>query len=301
MPQDQTFFSKAVVDPGPSAMPSNWSAYEKRIERVTAYIHEHLDEPLDLDRLAEVACLSRFHWHRIYRAIQGETAAQTLKRVRMTRAGFELAEGKLSLSAIALRSGYPNTRSFSRAFADIYGVTPGAYRDAGGHTHYAKPDKTASSTMYDVTVETLPERHVLGLIHEGSYQRIGETFEKLVGVAATRGLMPHVRGMVGVYYDDPMATPEKELRSHAGFLVEDDTLASPPLGTETLEGGNYAVLTMKGPYSDLPAAYDWFYSVWLKDNNHTVRAVPPYENYLNNPREVPASELVTHICVPVEA
>ncbi|MFN3227736.1 MAG: helix-turn-helix domain-containing protein [Hyphomicrobiales bacterium] len=101
-------------------MPGDWSAYEERIARVTTYIHAHLDEPLDLDRLAEVACLSRFHWHRIYRAIQGETVAQTLKRVRIARAGFDLAEGTLPLATVARRCGYPNLRSFSRAFTDIY-------------------------------------------------------------------------------------------------------------------------------------------------------------------------------------
>lgn len=282
-------------------MPGNWSAYEERIARVTAYIHAHLDEPLDLDRLADVACLSRFHWHRIYRAIQGETVAQTLKRVRIARAGFDLAEGTLSLATVARRCGYPNLRSFSRAFTDIYGVSPSAYRASGGHSRYRKPKTTVNNAMYNVDIQTLPVRPIVGLLHKGSYQKIGESFEKLVSLGSTRGLMPHVRGMVGVYYDDPMATPEADLRSHAAFIVEDSGLASAPLEPEMLTGGTYAVLTLKGPYSDLPAAYDWMYSVWLRENEKTVRAVPPYENYLNNPREVAANDLLTEICVPVAA
>ena len=282
-------------------MPGDWSIYEDRIKRVTAYIHDHLDEPLDLDRLAEIACLSRFHWHRIYRAIQGETVTQTLKRVRMTRAGFDLAQGNGTLEAIARRSGYPNLRSFSRAFADIYGVPPGAYRRSGKHKQYSQPHLEMSDIMYSAKIETLPERLTAGVLHKGSYQTIGESFETLVGLAATRGLMPHVRGMVGIYYDDPMATPEDELRSRAAFLLDDDSKVEAPLEKDTLTGGTYAVLTHKGPYSDLPAAYDWLYSVWLKENGHALRAQPPYENYLNNPREVPASELLTQICVPVAA
>lgn len=268
--------------------------------RVTAYIHEHVDEPLDLDRLAEVACLSRFHWHRVYRAIQGETVAQTLKRVRMTRAGFDLAEGHLSLEAVARRSGYPNQRSFSRAFTDIYGVAPGQYRRTGRHSHFQPPSTEMSERMYDVTAETLPSRTTIGLLHKGSYLRIGETFEQLFAMAVTRGLMRHVQGSVGIYYDDPMGTPEDELRSRAALLVADGSLADDPLEHEVLAAGCYAVLTLKGPYSDLPAAYDWLYSVWLKENGHALRSAPPYEDYLNNPREVPASELLTKICVPIE-
>lgn len=281
--------------------PGDWSAYEERIERVVAYLHQHLDEPLDLDRLAEIACLSRFHWHRIYRAIQGETAAQTLKRVRMMRAGFDLAEGTLSLDAIARRWGYPSRRSFSRAFADVFGMSPGEYRASAAVGPSRQNQTWTNTTMYDVTVETLPERQLIGLRHKGSYQKIGESFEKLVGLFATRNLMPHVRGMVGIYYDDPMAVPQEELRAHAAFVVEDGSLASAPLEAEVLAGGTYAVLTMKGPYSDLQAAYDWFYSVWLRENNKTIRSAPPYEDYVNNPREVPASELLTKICVPIEA
>lgn len=54
--------------------PNNpWITYEKRLKRVTDHIHAHLDDELDLDKLAEVACMSAYHWHRIYRAVLGET------------------------------------------------------------------------------------------------------------------------------------------------------------------------------------------------------------------------------------
>lgn len=290
-----------AADFGFTQMPGNWSAYEDRINRVTDYIHEHMDEPLDLDRLAEVACLSRFHWHRIYRAIQGETVAQTLKRVRMTRAGFDLADGKGTLEAIARRCGYPNLRSFSRAFSDIYGVSPGSYRASGGLGQPHPSPKEVSDAMYPVAIETRPSLKTAGLLHKGSYRQIGESFEKLVGLVATRGLMPHVSGMVGIYYDDPMATPEEELRSRAALVIQDESVVDAPLETDTLAGGTYAVLTLKGPYSELPAAYDWLYSKWLKEHDHALRAEPCYEDYINNPREVAASELVTKICVPVAA
>lgn len=49
--------------------------YRERLSRVQAYIHDHLDQPLDLARLAEVAHLSPYHWHRVYHALYGETIA----------------------------------------------------------------------------------------------------------------------------------------------------------------------------------------------------------------------------------
>lgn len=287
---------------------TGWSVYEARIERVIAYIHEHMDEPLDLDHLADVACLSRFHWHRIYRAVSGETVAQTLRRVRLARAGFDLSRTDMPLPEIARRSGYPNVRSFTRAFKSAYGVPPGEYRRVGGHNHFVNAIKDAKNAMntnvklnYPVTIKPLDRRVVAGIVHKGSYFEINKTFETLYGTLAARGAMGAVNGMVGIYYDDPMAMPEAELRSCAGVFVDEDFNFSAPLQKQVLEAGPHATLLHKGPYSDLPAAYDWFYSVWLKGNGHAIRPQPPFEVYLNNPREVQASELLTEISIPVEA
>ena len=67
------------------------SRYEPRLRRVIAHVHDHLDEPLDLNALAEIACLSPHHWHRIYHAMFGETLANTVKRLRLHRAAGRLA------------------------------------------------------------------------------------------------------------------------------------------------------------------------------------------------------------------
>ncbi|MBB3159770.1 AraC-like DNA-binding protein [Rhizobium laguerreae] len=89
-----------------------WALYENRLRRVSAYIHDHLDEELDMERLAEIACMSTYHWHRIYRAIYGETLAATVKRLRLHRAAGEIVRTELAVSEIAKRSGYPQSPIF---------------------------------------------------------------------------------------------------------------------------------------------------------------------------------------------
>lgn len=64
------------------------ASYETRLNRVVDYIYDHLEEDIRLDRLAEVACLSPYHWHRIYAASRGETVATTVKRLRLHRAAL---------------------------------------------------------------------------------------------------------------------------------------------------------------------------------------------------------------------
>ncbi|HXQ12020.1 MAG TPA: hypothetical protein VN805_13575 [Caulobacteraceae bacterium] len=58
----------------------------RRLAKVAAHIADHLDEPLDLERLAAVACLSPYHFHRVYRRAWRETAAGTPSRLRLHRA-----------------------------------------------------------------------------------------------------------------------------------------------------------------------------------------------------------------------
>ena len=66
--------------------------YQRQLDAVTDYIYAHLDDDLSLDRLADVSGFSPYHWHRIYRAVRGETAAQTVRRLRLERAATMLAQ-----------------------------------------------------------------------------------------------------------------------------------------------------------------------------------------------------------------
>ena len=61
------------------------SQYIKRINKAIAFIDAHLDQPIDLQALANVANFSAFHFHRIFSGITGETPNQYLKRRRLEK------------------------------------------------------------------------------------------------------------------------------------------------------------------------------------------------------------------------
>src|SRR5215470_16513561 len=196
--------------------------YSRRLERVIAHIGAHLDAPLDLERLAAVACFSPYHFHRIYRAVTGETAADTLRRLRLHRAAGELVEGHPAIDRIARRAGYGSVAAFARAFRAGYGLPPAAYRRQG---RLVPPSPLATATetaMYAVSIRDLQPVRLAALRHAGSYQEIGATFERLFAWGAGRGLMGPQTRAIGVYYDDPDGTPESALRSGAGIAVDAD-------------------------------------------------------------------------------
>ncbi len=105
--------------------------YHRRIDLVIAHIGAHLDDPLDLDALAAVACFSPYHFHRIYRSVMGETAAETMRRLRLHRASGEIIQSTTPVARIARRAGYGSVAAFTRAFTSAYGVAAGAVPPAG--------------------------------------------------------------------------------------------------------------------------------------------------------------------------
>ncbi len=275
--------------------------YEKRLIRVMDHIHDHPAGDLSLDALAEVAALSRFHFHRVFHAMTGQTAAQAVRRMRMHRASVALVQGAEPVARIARSVGYPNAASFVRAFTETCGLSPVAFRRRGELRPLPPPFRTGDPLMYSVAIRNEPARHLAAMPHEGPYMLISKAFEKLGAILGARGLFAGAGRLVGVYYDDPSAVAPEALRSHAGIELAGTENPAPPLVGVTLPGGPHAVLRYQGPYSGLSAAYDQLYAQWLPQSGRHPADSPVFEVYLNNPMDTAPEDLLTEICVPLRA
>ncbi|MET3901114.1 DNA gyrase inhibitor GyrI [Devosia sp. UYZn731] len=107
--------------------------------------------------------------------------------------------------------------------------------------------------------------------------------------------------MIAVFFDDPDLVPETDLRSRACLAVTDSLAVEAPLVENIIHGGLYARLSYTGPYADMRDAYRWFLGVWLPDSGYEPDNAPLFEAYLNDPREVPQTELRTDIHLPIRA
>lgn len=241
------------------------NTYEARLRRVIRYIYDHPNGDLSLDTLAEVAAMSRFHWHRVFRGMTGETCAQAVKRIRMRRASVALVQTEHPIAQIAREVGYTQLGSFSRAFSDIYRVSPGAFRRIGRDPAPLEDFTPQKGTdMYDIETRDLPARRLGALPHKGAYPEIGRTFQQVYAVIAARSLFPKVGPGVGIYYCDISSTPVEELKSHAGITLLGDTEVPEGLEPVDIAAGRAAVLTLKGPYTGLQAAWTHLYPTFPK-------------------------------------
>jgi AraC family transcriptional regulator len=285
--------------------------YQRRFQNVIDHIYEHLDEALDLNRLADIACVSPYHWHRIYHGITGETLAATVKRLRLHRAAGQLVNTDQSIDLIAKHSGYTRLQSFSRAFSETYDLPPARYRKEGNHTQFQQvlnctdaeqAEIIRNNKMMEVNFKTVEAFEVVASNHTGSYMNIGNAFEKLFGWLGVRGLISPQLRSIGIYYSDPDSIAEAELQSAACVALPNmETLElDQTLERKMIAGGEYAVFRHKGPYAEMRSVYQWLYGQWLPNSAREVADQPVFEEYLNNPREVAPADLITDIYLPLK-
>jgi AraC family transcriptional regulator len=222
-----------------------------------------------------------------------------VRRARLNRAAVLLATTAQPVLAVAAAVGYPNADSFARACRAAFGATPAALRARAVVPPPLLPLKPGALPMHPVAIETYAPRTLACLPHRGAYTEIGETFARLAAEFGARGLWPRVTGAaVALYYDDPAATPVAELRAHAGMPVA-GPMPEPFDAVET-QGGRVAVLTLKGPYTGIPAAWAWLYGTWLPEAGEEPADAAPWEEYPNSPMDTAPESLVTRICVPLK-
>lgn len=276
-----------------------WIDYQERIGRVTAYIHDHLADELDLNQLAEVAHLSPFHWHRVYHALHGETIAATVRRLRLHRGSGYLANTTLPVEQLARKCGYPNAQSFARAFRAAYGMSPTQYRESGSHAVFRVGRAEPAAAGYRVDIRHVPPVRLAGLDHKGSYMLVGKAFEAAFARMSAQGLARPAMRWMAVYYDDPFVVPEAQLASRAGLSLPEGCEPGLPLLPFSLGGGTCAVLRHRGPYATMRAAYQWLYGDWLLQSGHEAADLPVFEEYLNSPRDTAPADLLTDIYLPL--
>ncbi|NBB61484.1 helix-turn-helix domain-containing protein [Pseudomonas sp. ODNR1LW] len=112
-----------------AARPRGYGVLDRRrLDRVLTFINENLERDLSLSDLAEVACVSVFHFARLFQQTIGAAPHAYLSERRLDVARQKLAYGSDSLAQIALACRFSSQSNFTRAFTRATGGSPGRYR-----------------------------------------------------------------------------------------------------------------------------------------------------------------------------
>lgn len=151
----------------------------------------------------------------------------------------------------------------------------------------------------DVRIERHSPRRVLFLRHIGPYQSVGPTFQKFMGHVFQHGLFRPTAEIIGICHDDPEVTPPEKIRYDCAITVDDQVSASGEYGIQTIDGGEFAVTTHRGPYETLANTYRSLYGSWLPGSGREPRNAPLFEIYRNSPMDTKPEDLLTDIYLPL--
>lgn len=277
--------------------------YRQRLTAVIDYIHDNINGDLDVNTLADVAFMSPYHFHRIYRELMQETVNATVRRLRLQKAAINLIRTDQSIKAISQGVSYGSVEAFTRAFSKQFGTSPKIYRNTKQRNKSCDEpfiamlptEQKRYDTMFNVEMITVDEMHLAGYPHKGDYMEITGTFEKLFMNANSQNLLNENTRSFGLYYDDPKTVTADELRSMACITVDKSESLDSELERVTIPAGKCVSILFKGPYAELEKPYDWLFGHWIPNNAEEIMDFPPFEEYLNDPKDTPPNELLTRI------
>lgn len=301
----------AFTLPGSIAMKANTRQdYLQRIDRVVAALQgavEQGGELPELARLAAVAHLSPFHFHRIYRALSGETVGQTVARLRLLRALQLLAEPSERVTETALAVGYETPQAFARAFRQAFDASPSEWR--GQHERLQEAMQRlrspaiagdAGAVAMRVEVVSVEPFRVVATRYDGDYRDLDKAYGRLFEWAAAHALLERMAGIYGVAHDGgPDASYDRgafdcALAFHGGDVATDGYTFPLQLG-----GGLWARWRHVGSYDHLGAQTDRLVAAWLPGSGYVLRDEAPFRHFLDDPEDVPEAALRADVYLPI--
>lgn len=282
-------------------------AYCQQINQVIKAIIRAPGEDWTTERLASLAGISAFHFHRVFRAVTGETMFAFLQRRRLLRAIELMDEDCFTLTDIALECGFDSGSSLSRAFRKYLGCTPSEYRRR--HPPLLLPParvRTQDKLPLPVEIREAKRRPAIiverrGMIENSFERAASEAFGVLAQELKRINGWSFVRERIGICPDEASLVPDAEARYQAGF-VYDGELPAMQEEVQRIEipAGRWVVGLHQGSYETLWQLWNRLYRNWLPASGLQLRDAAPFEIYLNRPREVPPEKLKTQIWIPIE-
>jgi AraC family transcriptional regulator len=278
-----------------------------RILKVLVHIESHLDEELPLEKMAKIASISPFYFHRLFHAYMGETLADHVKRLRVERARERLQYSDTSITEIALDLGYESPSAFTKVFQQLMGQSPRQYR------------KIMQPLIQAIMKRTIPNREERALLKPEYVNRKAETvlFVRRVGdYRDTPSVAFHVllqflkdKGItqekIQTYYtmglDDPHIVERSKCRFDVCVSLKDAILPEGEVGQKILPGGRFAVFTHRGPYSEIEKAFDDIFRFWYPTSQEHLADASPFCEPLNfKDKAVTDEERITKLYIPLK-
>lgn len=283
-----------------SADPVNFD-YVARVNRALDYVTANLDQPLRLEEVARAGCFSPYHFHRIFRALMGETLATFVKRVRLERALYLLSHRDgARLTDVALACGFASSSDFSRSFRGQYGVAPTKFdvasfrrsRREAMEATLTPPEKRhrlerlplgENRDGFTARLRSLPARQVAYIRVHCPYEgdHVPQAAARLLTWAEARGLAGGQ--WLGYQWEDPEIVPLDKCRYDVGVEVPVGTCGEGEVSLTTFPPFEVAEIDIAGSIELELRALDWLFRTWLPSSGYAPAHQPMFEAFNGRP------------------
>jgi len=281
--------------------------YQQKVNDVLNYINNHLDENLNTKALAEKFCISFYHFHRIFKAVLNEPLGSYIKRVRLETATKLIRYSNEQLSDIALRIGYNDLSSFSKAFSKEFGISPNEYKENNNivlNTHIDYTINTAGKLIFDLKPKIIdvPGKNVACITVIGQYggEETLSAWDNLGRFALQNKISGWKPEVFALYYDDPDLVGLKNCKSDICITAKKKFIPCENIVNKYIEGGRFAVFRYKGPYELLWDLYYSIYRNWVLTTDVKLRDLPMIEKYIVYSPSTKPENLLTEVYIPIE-
>lgn len=129
--------------------------YIEDMQNVLDFIEVHLEEELNINKLSEMALLSKFYFQRLFDKLVGVSVMEYVRLRRVARAAEEIKKD-VRISDVAFKYGFNSCETFIRSFKSVYDLTPTEYQKSGiPLAHFYKPDLSIKYRMVDMGVPVI--------------------------------------------------------------------------------------------------------------------------------------------------
>lgn len=295
-----------------------------RLNRAFQYIDQHLDQELSLAVVAEEACYSPFHFHRLFTCMTREPLNQYIQRKRIERcANLLINRPDLSVSTLADQYGFSSMSAFSRAFKQYYGMSPSAFRESSPgkfskvralnskngqvenpfEAYFYNLNENKLWTMNNSTIDIreLPDFSLAYVTHLGPCEGIRQAYEKLMAWAMPLGLMqaPDLR-MLTLYHDNPRITEPDKMRMSACMILNSVQPVRGDILSRTLPGGRHVVGRFTISMEEFEQAWTGLFQWTLERGLRPARDKDCFEIYYNDFNQHPQKLSTVDLCIPLQ-
>ena len=273
--------------------------YQQQLSNVVDYIGKYLDEELTLTQLSNIACFSKYHFHRLFTAYSGLSLQQYIRWLRLKRAAHQLIVDKEeSIIDIAMKAGFESQEAFTRAFKQTCGMNPSKFRQESSWKIWEQPPyqlPLQRGMTMNVEIKSMPARRLAVLEHRGDPGMVGDSVSRLMRWAKAQpiNLKPKAGEAFGFAYDDPQLTPANDFRFDLGLTIPEQLIVKGEVIEKRLPAGRYAVAVHKGSRDNIGEVIYALYRDWLPNSEEKLADLPCLFCYYNFDHEVAETELLT--------